>query len=298
MAEASQQQAAVPRTGGSIEPVRTVWAEALGWSYEVHVALPASYHAATAKTYPVLWVTDGPQVFSLATGVAQGLAAGRSAPEMIVIAVGCPVEAGVLEWSRRRNIEFVPPGPEYFWNGPQGEIFKGLLGGVQPDAGKADAFLDFLIDTLRPALAADYRMSGDHALYGHSGGGLFACFALFQRPGGFARYIIGSPSINAVNRACFRLEAAHAAAHKDLAATVFFGAGEREIADPGMAAWGIVSSQVQMVETLGLRQYPSLKLTSRIFPGKDHMTVIPELFSEGLQAVWADRVRAPAKTGG
>ena len=79
---------------------------------------------------------------------------------------------------------------------------------------------------------------------------------------------------------------------------MFFGAGEQEIADPGLAAWGIVSSQVLMVETLGLRRYPSLKVTGRIFPGKDHMSVIPEVFSEGLQAVWADRARAPLKSGG
>ena len=47
-----------------------------------------------------------------------------------------------------------------------------------------------------------------------------------------------------------------------------------------------------MAEILRLRQYPSLQLTTRLFPGKDHMTVVPDILSEGLQSVWADRVRA------
>ena len=283
---------AIPRTNGSIEPPRMVRAEKLGWSYEVDVALPASYHTAKTTRFPVLWVTDGPQVFNLAAGVANGLAVGGVAPEMIVVAVGCPVETGVLEWSRRRNIEFVPPGGEIYWEGVQGDIFRRMLGTNRPPAGHADLFLDFLIDTLRPALASQYRMADDHGLYGHSGGGLFATYALFARPGGFGRYVIGSPSINAVDRACFKLEKTYAATHKDLPAKVFFGTGEKEVADPSLAAWGIVSSVTQMAEILRLRQYPSLQLTTRLFPGKDHMTVVPDILSEGLQSVWADRVRA------
>ncbi|MGZ5986501.1 MAG: hypothetical protein ACXWK7_16350, partial [Caulobacteraceae bacterium] len=63
------------------------------------------------------------------------------------------------------------------------------------------------------------------------------------------------------------------------------------------AAWGIVSSVTQMAEILRLREYPSLQLTTRIFPGKDHMTVVPDILSEGVQAVWADRLRAAKSPG-
>jgi len=44
-----------------------------------------------------------------------------------------------------------------------------------------------------PQLAAKYRFSGEHALFGHSAGGMFAVYALFQRPGAFDKMIIGSP---------------------------------------------------------------------------------------------------------
>jgi predicted alpha/beta superfamily hydrolase len=111
---------------------------------------------------------------------------------------------------------------------------------------------------------------------------------LFARPGAFGRYIIGSPSSNAVDRAAFRLEAAYAAVNSDLKADVFFGAGEREIGKLSLAAWGIVSAPVLMAETLLLRQYPSLKVTTRIFPGKDHGSVIADVIGEGIRAVWAN----------
>lgn len=260
---------------------------AFEWDYEVQVALPASYAVTPDKHYPVLWVTDGPLLFPLAVGLLNTLVIGGLAPEMIVVGVGASSDAGATEFGRRRAIDFAPPGPTILFDGPGGEYFRRL--GV-PEGGRqqADDLLAFLVDELRPALSGQYRMSGDHGLLGHSGGGMFASYALFARPGAFRRYIIGSPSSNAADRAAFRMEADHAAAHTDLAADVFFGAGELEIGKPSLAAWGIVSAPVLMAETLLLRDYPSLRLTTRIFPGKDHCSVIADVVAEGIRAAWAD----------
>ena len=271
----------------SIEPPIAMYAAAFDWNYEVQVALPASYGVTSDKRYPVLWLTDGPFLLHLAVGLLNTLVIGGLAPEMIVVGVGCSSDAGAAEFGRRRAIDFAPPGQTLLFEGPGGEYFRKL--GV-PDGGlqKADDLLAFLIDEVRPTLTQTYRMSADHGLMGHSGGGMFASYALFARPGAFRRYIIGSPSSNAADRASFRLEAAYAATHTDLNADVFFGAGEQEIGKLSLAAWGIVSAPILMAETLLLRQYPSLKLTTRIFPGKDHSSVIADVISEGVRAVWAD----------
>ena len=271
----------------SIEPAVTMRAAAFDWDYEIQVALPASYRAMPGKRYPVLWVTDGPFLLHLTVGLLNALVIGSLAPEMIVVGVGCSSDAGAAEFGRRRAIDFAPPGRSILFDGPGGEYFRKLgvpEGGLQ----KADDFLAFLVDEVRPSLERAYRMSADHGLLGHSGGGMFASYALFARPGAFGRYIIGSPSSNAVDRAAFRLEADYAAANTDLKADVFFGAGEREIGKLSLAAWGIVSAPVLMAETLLLRQYPSLKVTTRIFPGKDHSSVIADVIGEGICAVWAD----------
>jgi uncharacterized protein len=127
---------------------------------------------------------------------------------------------------------------------------------------------------------------------------MFASYALFARPGTFGRYIIGSPSSNASERAAFRLEAAYAAANEDFEADVFFGVGEREIGQLIPAAMGLASSAILMAEALRVRQYPSLKLTTRVFPGKDHVNVIADVMAEGISAVWADRVDAARRPYG
>lgn len=281
----------------SIEPARTMRTAALDWDYEIEAALPASYHVTPEKHYPVLWVTDGNWMFQLAVGLLNVLVMGGLAPEMIVVGVGCPAAAGAAEWSRRRRIDFYPPGKTPYWQGPGSDYVAASVGGMEGPR-QADDFLGFLVDELRPALAQAYRMDGDHGLMGHSGGGMFASYALFARPGAFRRYIIGSPSSNASDKAAFRLEAAYSAANKDFKADVFFGAGEREIGQLLPAAMGLASSTILMAETLLVRRYPSLKLTTRIFPGKDHVNVIPDVMGEGISAVWADKLDAARRPFG
>jgi predicted alpha/beta superfamily hydrolase len=276
----------------SIEPAISMRTAAFDWDYEVQVALPASYGVTEGKLYPVLWLTDGPLLLPLTVGLLNTLVVGGLAPEMIVVGVGCPSEAGTAEFGRRRSIDFAPPGKSMYFDGPGGDYFRKL---GMPEGGlrqQADDLLAFLVDEVRPHLGRTYRMSDDHALAGHSGGGMFANYALFARPGAFRRYIIGSPSSNAADKAAFRLEADYAAANRDLEADVFFGAGELEIGKLSLAAWGIVSAPVLMAETLLLRQYPSLRLTTRIFAGKDHLTVMADIIAEGIRAIWAEALGA------
>lgn len=278
----------------AIEPAVMMRTAAFDWDYEVQVALPASYGAMPGKHYPVLWLTDGPAMLHLTVGLLNSLVVGALAPEMIVVSVGCPSEAGAAEFVRRRTIDFTPPGDAMFFQGPGGDFFR-KLGYPTGEPQLADALLAFLVDEVRPALAQSYRMDADHGLLGHSGGGMFANYALFARPGAFRRFIIGSPSSNAVDKAAFRLEAAYAEKNQDLQADIFFAAGEKEIGQLVMAAWGIVSAPVLMAETLLLRQYPSLKVTTRIFPGKDHYSVMADLIGEGIRAVWSEKMETTSR---
>ncbi|MEE3331367.1 MAG: alpha/beta hydrolase-fold protein [Myxococcota bacterium] len=259
------------------------------WAHQILVALPASYDTQPDKKYPVLWVTDGNSI-NLPVGILELLVSAGLAPEMIIVGVGMPSELGMAEFVRRRITDFAPPGDKFFADGVAGDALKnsqyGAYVGSLPR--KGDKFLDFLIDEVRPALAKKYRMSGDHGLYGHSAGGMFTGYAIFARPGDFSKYIVGSPSLFAVDRKAFQLEEEYAKNHKDLNVSVFFGAGELEIHNTFLAGWSVVSSPVLMAETLQLRQYPSLKVTTRIFHGKDHATVVPETLRKGITTLWAD----------
>ncbi|MFN3538321.1 MAG: alpha/beta hydrolase [Brevundimonas sp.] len=268
-----------------LEP-QTFRGAAFSYDHEVQVVLPASYDVSGDRTYPVLWVLDSPLMTRTVVGVLDTLVMGNHAPEMIVVSIGSPAEEG-LAGLGRRVMDFSPPGPDYFPPEPQGEAWRALAP-LPQFPHKADDFLAFLVDELRPQLAQRYRFSGDHALFGHSAGGMFAAYALFQRPGAFGKVIIGSPYLNGVRGAVFDAETAYAATHDDLDASLFIGVGGDETDEYFLAISGIVSSATRLSETLHMRGYPSLDVRTRIFAGEDHYTVVPRIISEGVRHLWAE----------
>ena len=127
-------------------------------------------------------------------------------------------------------------------------------------------------------------MSGDHALMGHSSGGYFTGYALFARPSEFSRVLIGSGT----HPETLKLEAHFAESHDDLRARVFIGAGGDEVNNFSMSASRIVSRTIFLAENLRMRKYPSLALKCQLYTDRDHFTVIPPMFADGLQYLYAD----------
>lgn len=258
--------------GGHVEPARLVRPTGWQWDQEVRVWLPPTYRASN-RTYPTLWVTDNNLEVVQAALVGAGT---RSVPELIVVAVGAPRGTEVLEFGRRRTYEFIPA------KSVMGPMFTAV-----PDSmiGGAAGFLDFLVNQLRPLLAKEYRMDPtDHGYAGHSGGGQFGLYVLFNKPESFTKYLISSP---AAHQPWLDMEDAWFAQHKDLKARVFLSAGEAEIADPALAAAEIASTTVLVSQRLAVRKYPSLELTARMFPGEDHLSVLPIAYTHGIRYLWS-----------
>ena len=267
----------------SVENTRRMRIDDYEWEHEVRVALPASY-ADSTKAYPVLWVTDNK--LELAISILGKV-------DLILVGVG-PRHSSATEFDIRRCYDFYAM-QDFFPMGPGGEYLRRELPisfpGLHLGGGGASRFLDFLVDEVRPILAAEYRMDEvDHGIIGHSAGGTFVAYAMFARPGAFTSYICGSPALYSGNSWLFELEKQYATEHDDLSARVFFGAGEAEIAEPFVSAHGCVSSMIKMAETLGLRSYPSLRLTTRIFPGETHATILPLVLSWGVRSVWGSQI--------
>lgn len=287
---ANPQLATVPGARANMEvlPPRTFQSDALPYAHEVTLALPASYGAQPERTYPVLWVPDAPLVIRAVVGLLDVLVMGNLSPEMIVVGIGSPPEQG-LAGIGRRVIDFSPPGKGYAPPGLVGERWSALAP-LPEFPHHAEAFLSLLVDDIRPALAAEYRFSGEHALLGHSAGGMFAAYSLFARPDAFHKMIIGSPYLDGVGGAVFDLEAKYAASHDDLGATVFLGVGEEEANDYFVALSGMVESTARLSRTLTARHYPSLQLHTRIFAGKDHYTVLPDVVISGIGFLWREQI--------
>lgn len=286
-AMANPQLAAIPGARASMKMTEpwTVRGNAFTYDHEITVALPASYDVASDRKYPVLWVLDAPLMMRAVVGILDTLVIGNYAPEMIVVGIGSRSEDG-LAGIGRRVMDFSPPGPDYFPPGEAGTAWRELAP-LPEFPHRADQFLALLVDEVRPKIAARYRVSGEHALFGHSAGGLFAAYALFHRPGAFQKMIIGSPYLQGVRGSVFTSEADYAARHKDLQASLFMAAGDREVDEYFLAISGIVSSMTRFSETLRLRRYPSLALETRIYSGEDHYTAVPRIIGDGIRHLWA-----------
>ena len=258
------------------------------WDYEIQVALPPSY-GKTKKAFPVLWVTDGGGAFRPSIKEVSRVA-DKGVPEMIIVGIGAPPEATDAGLRRQYDFTITPDGLGF--PGLGGKLSDRIVDAAFSKTplkhlGGAPQFLDFLISSVRPALAREFRMANDHTLTGHSGGGHFCGYAIFARPGAFQRYICTSPSLYTENNLIFSMEEAYAEKNSDMSARIFFAAGEAEMLQGGVvSSVGCVSSMARMVEILGLRNYPSLRLEARIYPGKDHGTVWPVAKEEGLIAVF------------
>ena len=65
-------------------------------------------------------------------------------------------------------------------------------GAVLPSGGAA-AFLAFVVDELQPWVASRFPVGTDAVYAGHSLGGLFGAFTMFERPATFRGYASGEP---------------------------------------------------------------------------------------------------------
>lgn len=274
-----------PRHTYQLMPTRSEQGTDVPWPHDVHIALPPSYGQGD-RTYPVLWVTEASLSFPLVVGLLNALNIVQEIPELIVVGIGAPDDLGLTEYNARRTHDFYAR-PRWLNAGPGGAQVTALLSDEMLEAGGgAAAFLSFLVDELRPRLQAEYRFDDDHGLVGFSAGGHFVAYTLLSRPTAFGRYLADSPPLSGCEGLLFELEADYAASHNDLAATVFFGAGEAELADPYIAANDVVGSMTRMTQQLLLRGYPSLTLTSRLYPGQTHGSAASYALSEGLRTLY------------
>jgi predicted alpha/beta superfamily hydrolase len=159
--------------------------------------------------------------------------------------------------------------------------------GAGARTGGAPGFLHFLTNNLRRDIEGRFRTTHENTLFGFSGGGTFCVYSLLANPEGFSGYICASSDPAAQDGALFRMERQYAASHHDMRAKLFLSAGEEELTDPHVAAYGLVSGTSRLAEVLSTRNYPSLDLHARIIPGEVHDTSgAAAAMHWGLTALW------------
>lgn len=259
--------------------VRDVPAPALRRDYQLFVALPDSYGTG-ARRYPVLFVTDANYAFPIVRGIAQRLHRHAGMEEAIVVGLSyARGDSGVH--SRRRD---------YTPTVPRNHAYRPDMPGRAPAFGEAAAYGRYLTGTVLPFVAKHYRADLQRTVFiGHSYGSLLGLQVMFDQPGAFQHFILGSPSLWFDRGVMFGREQAYAAGHKDLPGSVYVGIGSTETLAPGRQRdrsgenTDMLADARDFQRALAGRRYPGLALRLEVFHGEDHASVFPFLLTHGLR---------------
>jgi predicted alpha/beta superfamily hydrolase len=262
-----------PLAGTELHTLHSTYVEG---GFEISVGLPAHYKTDTSS-YSVLFVPDAMYEFPLVLETLRLMQITGELPEILVVGIGYPTRHDTSAWAYRTR-DLTPT----FDAAADSSLRTACP--TMPDfrSGGAESFLQFMIRELIPFIKHRYRVKESaFAFAGHSLGGLFALYALFEAPGAFQKMIIGSPSLWWDSGVMFQYEKRYSEKYGDLSAEIFLSVG----ADESVSA-EMVENMKAMSDSLHSRGYENLKLDTCIFPDETHMSVIPATWSRGLRWIY------------
>ncbi len=153
--------------------------QANGVDYRIFVAVPAE--KAPSEGFPVVYMTDGNRMLPIAAKLME------ENPKLnaVFVGIGYPTD-DKDEIVRLRYFDLTPPTPD--------DLIP-----VQtniPKTGGRDAFFDFIDHQVKAEIEKRFAIDKNkQALFGHSLGGLFTLYALFNHSDSFQTYAAADPSI-------------------------------------------------------------------------------------------------------
>jgi predicted alpha/beta superfamily hydrolase len=139
----------------------------------IRVYTPVNY-ANQTRSYPVLYMHDGQNAFEdidAIDGISLGLKNYLDECELGIIVVG--IDTNTV--GEERKNEYCP------W--VDGEFSKDLIGKPSSTGGKGAAYVDFIVNDLKPFIDSEYRtMKDSTSMAGISLGGLISTYAACQYP--------------------------------------------------------------------------------------------------------------------
>jgi metallo-beta-lactamase class B len=199
----------------------------LGRTRRVWIYLPPGY-AASAKRYPVLYMHDGQNVFDDSTSFADEWAVDEALDSLHAGGDGGAIVVAVDNGGPHRLDEYSP------WKNAR-------YGG-----GEGDAYVDFLVHTLKPFIDGRFRTRPDRlgtGVGGSSMGGLISLYAALKYPDVFGRAAVFSPSLWFAPQV---LAFARAARRPLPGTKLYFVMGAKEGGTPRAE----VANQAAMIDTL------------------------------------------------
>ncbi|RZJ35507.1 MAG: alpha/beta hydrolase [Flavobacterium sp.] len=153
----------------------TLNAPQLGGERRVWIYLPKSYEDSPTKRYPVIYMHDGQNLFDKSTSFV-----GEWNIDEKLDSLNAQVIAIGIDNGGEKRIDELTPFPNVKYGG-----------------GKADNYLDFIINVVKPEIDRTYRTKPDAkhtAIMGSSLGGLVSFYAILKYPDVFGKAAVFSPS--------------------------------------------------------------------------------------------------------
>jgi predicted alpha/beta superfamily hydrolase len=257
----SQEETVYPRVEIKDTEVRSLKSKYVDQEYKINIFFPKDYKKETSR-YPVVYVLDAEYNFGCVAYIARRLIKNKDIPKVLL--AGIAYDTTYEDFYDKRSRDLTP--------------FSKIHG---YKTGGAESFTSFIQTELIPFIDKNYRtIPGERTIVGHSFGGLYCSYVLFQHPNLFNRYIIVSPSLWYSNKVVFEYEEKFAIEHKDLPASIYLAAGEDESSR--------VRDTTQMLgNRLKERGYPNLHLKASIVEGENHRSLFPYAFTRGIRFVFA-----------
>lgn len=200
---------------GPLRILRGLHSPQLNNTRDITVYLPPSYDTSRDRRYPVLYMHDGQNLFDPKTSFAgewhvDGVIDAGSGEGLESIVVGIP------NMGAERCNEYSPfDDPKH-------------------GTGKGDAYLSFIVDTLKPIIDADFRTNPEPdqtGIVGSSMGGLISIYAFSKRPDIFGLTGVMSPALWYGERKIFDFLAGSNQAHGRIYVDVGTKEGSEELRD-------------------------------------------------------------------
>ena len=237
---------------------RTLTSAKIGQRYDLLVSLPNGY-ATSGQSYPVLYILDGWH-FPLMTFLQNNNVYSKRMRPVIMVNVSHGSTPDVMALRAR---DFTPTKTSR-----------------EAASGGAAAFLDFLEHEVIPFVDRTYRtIPSDRGLLGHSYGGLFAIYALEQRPALFQRIVAASPALDWDNRLLF------AAARRQLRSLPSPVRLDLSVGDED--EFGFAKDTIAFAKLLDELKPAGLDYRFTLYRGENHNSVRLVSFPAGLY--WAYR---------
>jgi hypothetical protein len=253
-----------------------------GRTYRIGISVPYAYSSPetwpfgdTPDRWPVVYLLDANFWFGIVTGIVHSMAWCGETTDAIVVSIGYPElvtpQAMWMEAMARRNQDFTPIRDE------EREKRIGEMTKRPVQTGDASRFHQFIRDELIPTVERDYLAdSSRRILAGHSLGGGFATFALFEAPELFDGYLIGSAGPGEFD---LKREEAYAQDHRKLASKIYFWAGGLEDGPDDTT----VTDTLRFAELLASRNFDGLSVVKQIFANLNHCECVAPGFQSGLK---------------